>query len=386
MTAAARMFVTTAKGTEQALEDELREIGLGGVKATRGGVRFTGSIHDGMRACLWSRLASRVLLMLRKAPAPEAEALYEGALAVEWEEHLNPRGTFAVRATTRSVKLAHSGYVALKVKDAIADRLRDRKGKRPDVDAKRPDVLVFVHLADDQASFYLDLSGEPLHRRGWRGRGGQAPLKENLAAAVLRIGGYEHGLPMCDPMCGSGTLPIEAALAARGIAPGLGRGFGFETWPAVDEEVRRRWRDIREEAKAVALPRAPAEILGFDRSGKELDQAGRCARRAGVSGDIRLELRDVRHLQELPEGCQVFTNPPYGERLGRRRLQLEGLYRRMRETLLENEQAGKVVILSGNPAIEKTLGGSPVMRHELFNGPLRCRLLAWSLPGERPVR
>jgi 23S rRNA G2445 N2-methylase RlmL len=179
-------------------------------------------------------------------------------------------------------------------------------------------------------------------------------------------------------MCGSGTLLVEAALLARRIAPGLGRGFGFERWPALDETLRQAWRTIRDEAKASALPRAPAPILGRDRSEEAVETARRNAKRASVQGDLMLSVADARDLEGLPAHCQIFTNPPYGERLGKRRLQLEGLYRQLGERWLNEPKVARVVVLSGNPALARLFPGRPTMDHTLYNGPLACRLLAFS--------
>ncbi|MFW5878259.1 MAG: THUMP domain-containing class I SAM-dependent RNA methyltransferase [Myxococcota bacterium] len=350
-------FATCAAGTEGALAEELRLIGLGGVEPARGGVRFSATIEGGMRACLWSRMAARVLLELGSAQARDAESLYEGAAKIAWEDHIQPDSRFAVRATLRRSSFNHSGYVALKVKDALVDRMRSRRGRRPDVSTRTPDVSVAVHVDGKSAGFYLDMAGEPLHRRGWRAGAGKAPLKESLAAAVLRLGGYQPALPLCDPMCGSGTLAIEAALAARRVAPGLGRGFGFERWPSFGASERAAFRKLRE----------------------VVESARKNAARAGVSGDVRIDAGDARSLGDLPASTQIFTNPPYGERLGRNRLQLEGLYRQLGESWLQRGDLERVVVLTANQRLEGCFGRRPEERHELFNGPLRSRLLVFLL-------
>ncbi len=334
-----------------------------------------GEITAGMRACLWSRLASRVLLEIGRGPASDADSLYETASSIAWEDQIDPHRTFAVRATVKGSAMTHTKFVALKVKDGIVDRLRAQKGRRPNVDTRRPDLSVSVHLEGDLALFYLDMADEPLHRRGWRSKGGQAPLKETLAAAMLRIGGYDPGLPLCDPMCGSGTLVIEAAQMARRMAPGLNRGFGFERWPGFDEGQRSKWRELREQARDKALPAAPAIIIASDRSAEAIEAAEKNAWHAGVAKDISFDVVDARSLDGLPKGCQLFSNPPYGERLGRRRLQLEGLYRQLGEHWLSHPSLSRIVILSPNKRLTDCLGGKAREHAALTNGPIRCHLL-----------
>jgi putative N6-adenine-specific DNA methylase len=209
-----RLFATAAKGTEAALRDELIELGFRGVRADRGGVHFDGPRREGYRACLWSRIAVRVLEPVTSFDCAGQAALYEGVAAHDFSDVLSPSHTLAVSAASRSSELSHTQYVAQRTKDAIVDRLRERFGERPDVERADPDVHVFVHLADDFATVYLDHAGAPLHQRGYRKGLAEAPLKETLAAAVLRLAGFEAEGPALDPMCGSGTVAIEAALLA----------------------------------------------------------------------------------------------------------------------------------------------------------------------------
>jgi len=315
VTAPLRFFATCAKGTEGALRRELSALRLKAVRGDRGGVSFEGPLEAGMRACLHARTAMRVLLELARWPAPTADALYEGARAVEWETWLTTRTTLAVEASVSSSAITHSGYAALKVKDAAVDALREKVGARPDVDAKDPDVRIVLHLARGEATLSLDLAGEPLHRRGWRTTTTVAPLKETLAAAVLLLGRVDTDLPFVDPLCGSGTLAIEQALRARRVAPGLDRSFAFQRWACYRDELQSRWDKLKGQARAAVLPAAPAPIFASDFHPKAVDACRRNAHLAGVTGDVAIEQANVRDLQPRGERGTLCMNPPYGERL-----------------------------------------------------------------------
>lgn len=398
-------FATCAKGTEGALRRELVALKLRHVRGERGGVSFDGELEAAMRACLHSRVAMRVVLALTRFPAGDAAALYDGVRAVDWTAWLTARTTLAVDATVRDSAITHSGFAALKVKDAVVDALRDRLGARPDVDPKDPDVRIVLHLARDEAELGLDLAGEPLHKRGYRSGKTPAPLKETLAASVLALGGVDAARPFVDPMCGSGTLAIEHALAARRIAPGLGRAFGFQRWPCYRGALQSTWDRMKEEARRAALPAAPAPILARDFTAKALDAARRNADAAGVGADIRFERGDVRDLS--PDGLgapgTLCTNPPYGERLmgpkrparpggarppageeGDRRaehvsqLKLQGLYRGMAEAM-SRLHGWSVVLLSGSPLLEAAMRVRPEVAHRLWNGPLEVKLLRYRI-------
>ena len=417
-----RFFATCAKGTEGALRRELGALRLHAVRGEHGGVSFEGKLEAGLAACLHSRCAMRVLLEVARFPSGDATALYDGARAVDWTAWLTTRTTLAVEATLRDSSLTHSGFAALKVKDAVVDALRDRLGARPDVDPKDPDVRLVLHVAGAEATLALDLAGEPLHRRGYRAGMTPAPLKETLAAAVLSLGGVDRDRPFIDPMCGSGTLAIEHALAARRIAPGLGRAFGFQRWPVYRGALQSTWDRMKEEARRIALPAAPAPIVARDLFTKALDAARRNAAAAGVLADIRFERGDVRELapESGMDAGAVCMNPPYGERLmgkpgaeerGRAsgprsargaspsarsrgegrgeesrhddrreahvsQLKLQGLYRGMAEAFGQFH-GWSVVLLSGSPLLEAAMHVKPEVSHRLWNGPLEVRLLRY---------
>jgi putative N6-adenine-specific DNA methylase len=368
-----RFFATAAKGTEPALRDELRELRFSRVRADRGGVHFEGDFSEAGRACLWSRVAVRVLLEVASFDAPDAAALYAGVRAASWDRWMNPRTTLAVRATCRSSRLTHSQFVAQKTKDGIVDLLRDRFGTRPSVDREDPDVLVAVHLARDRATVYLDVGGASLHERGWRARSGPAPMRETLAAAVVRLCGWDRQGPLVDPMCGAGTLAIEAAAWSRGLAPGLGRTrFGFERWADHDDSARTRMREVRDQARAAARTTGPP-VRASDNDPRAVARTIENARAAGV--EVVVERRDVRDLAPLTPAGVVVTNPPYGERLESDQEGYDGLARALR-----GMKGHTVAVLAGSPSLARAMQSEPNRWWILYSGPIECRLLVYAMP------
>ena len=288
-------FATAAKGTEPALRDELRELGLPGVRADRGGVHFEGGLGEGALACLASRIAVRVLYELGSFDAADGDALYDGVRGVDWRAYLTADRTLAVRASCRSSALTHTQFIAQRTKDAVVDQLRGRTGERPSVDLADPDVALFVHLVRDRATLYVDLAGEPLHRRGYRRRNVTAPLKETLAAAILRLSGWDRRSPLLDPMCGSGTIAIEAALWAAGVAPGLARPrLGLERWAMHDEAGARAMADLRARLREPARREAPS-IVASDHDPAAIEATTENARAAGVSISVLRRSLVARH-------------------------------------------------------------------------------------------
>jgi putative N6-adenine-specific DNA methylase len=366
------LFATAARGTEGAVRDELRDLGFRGVRADRGGVHFGRSLDEGFRACLELRTAIRVLYRLGSFEAPSGEALYEGVSAIDWSPWITPRHTLAVRAVCHGSALTHSQFVAQKTKDAVVDQLRARLGARPSVDLDDPDVTLFVHLTRDRATVYLDLSGGSLHRRGWRARAGEAPLKESLAAAVLRLSGWDRERLLVDPMCGAGTLAIEAALWARNVAPGLARErFGFERWASHDEAAARRVAELRDHVRSKIRPGGPP-VRGRDVDLDALAAARDNARLAGV--EVTWRRASIRDLG--PEGGPgtIVTNPPYGERLEAP----DTLYRDMAQAFARLS-GWRVAVLAGTPAIERAMRKRADKAIAVWNGDIECRLLVYDV-------
>jgi 23S rRNA G2445 N2-methylase RlmL len=367
-----RFFATAAKGTEPALRDELREMRLPRVRADRGGVHFEGEMTHAARACLESRVAARVLLEVAVFDAPDGDALYAGVGAIDWTAWLTARTSLAVRATCRSSALTHSQFVAQKTKDAVVDALRDRLGARPSVDREDPDAGIAVHLARDRATVYLDVGGRSLHERGWRASAGEAPLRENLAAAILRLSGWDRHRPLVDPMCGAGTIAIEAACWSRGIAPGLAHArLGLERWASHDDAERRMMADLRAGARAEARSDGPP-IVARDVDPRVLQMAENNARAAGV--DVVIERRDVRDLAPLSPPGFVVTNPPYGERLDGS----DALYANLARACL-SMRGHTIALLAGAPAISRAMRRKPDRWWALYNGPIECRLLVYTV-------
>jgi putative N6-adenine-specific DNA methylase len=379
------LFATTARSTEDLLAEELRELGARRIRQDRGGVRFLATLDEALRVCLWSRIAMRVLYPLGEFEAHGAEGLYEAAASVPWEEHLTPDHTFAVEATLRDSEHSHSGFVALKVKDALVDRMRGTLGARPDVNTRNPDVGVVAHLARERLSLSLDLCGEPLHRRGYRVRPTPAPLKETLAAALLRAARYTGEEALVDPMCGSGTLLIEGGLIARRRAPGIGRSFAVERWPHLGARAKELLEDLRADARRnerkVSVP-----LRGFDKDPDALEAARRNVKAARLSEEIQIAEGDATKPLPLPEGGGLLlTNPPYGERIGSGGQKgMKAFYFKLGENLRALD-GWRVFILSGNPAFESAFHARPSSRREVWNGPIECTLLGYRFGTSAPA-
>jgi 23S rRNA G2445 N2-methylase RlmL len=364
-----KFFVSAAKGTEPALRDELRELGLRGVRADRGGVHVEGNWIDGPRICLQSRIASRVLTPLSTFDAQDERALYDGVRDVSLDHVLTPKQTLVVSAACRSSRLNHTEYLCQLTKDAVVDRIRDRRGSRPSVDKRDADVRLFLHLVKDVATLYLDLAGEPLHRRGFRAAGAEAPLRETLAAAVLRYSGWDRKSPFCDPACGSGTLLIEAALWARRIAPGLGRQkFGFERWATFDRAAAQDFEALRAEARAAVLPEGPP-VLGRDVSLPALQQADAMAHRAGVA--LHLTSSALADLDDPTLGA-IVTNPPYGHRLERG----ADLGRDLARLVDRHPDTNVAFLLAEEQPLHRTRR-RPAPPRSVFNGDIPCVVRVW---------
>ncbi len=370
------LYATASRGTEDTLARELSQLGIRKVRQDRGGVRFSANLSEALYVCLWSRVAMRVLYPLAERDVTGAEGLYEAARELPWEELLTPNTTFAVEAVLRDSEHAHSGFVALKVKDALVDRLRDKLGRRPDVDTRKPDVRVVAHLAKRKLSLSLDVCGEPLHKRGYRVEPTPAPLKETLGAAMLLEAGYTGDEPLVDPMCGSGTLLIEGALIAMNRAPNAHRRFSVEKWANFGETARRLLVELKGDAR-MREKRPEFPIFGFDKSEDALAAARRNARAAQVGDFVKLSVGDATALNPPAERGLVASNPPYGERIGKAGQKwMKTFYFKLGENFARWRN-WRLALLAGNPAFESAFHARPFSRKTLFNGPIECRLLQY---------
>jgi 23S rRNA (guanine2445-N2)-methyltransferase / 23S rRNA (guanine2069-N7)-methyltransferase len=378
-------FATTPKALEGILTDELRSLGITELKATIAGVAFSGDLEMAYRVCLWSRVANRVLLVLSSFDVRSQDDLYRAIQEINWFEHFNAEDSFAVSFSSKnSTVITNSHFGALKVKDAIVDQMRAKFGVRPSIDTERPNLRINVHLNGEKAELSLDLSGESLHKRGYRDVSIEAPMKENLAAAMLLRCGWAklaaEGKSLLDPMCGSGTLLLEGAMIAADVAPALGREyFGFLGWKKHDAEC---WQNLRRDAewrKIVGMKKLPM-IVGFDKNKNTVHTALNHIKRAGFEGKIHIERRDISDAKP-PESWEkglVVCNPPYGERLGDE-AETAILYEQFGQTLKTNFEGWQAALIISNPELGFRLGIRSHKPITLFNGALECRLLRLSI-------
>jgi putative N6-adenine-specific DNA methylase len=370
-------FATCARGIESILAGELRDLGASAVTVGRGGVHFAGDKTLLYKANLWLRTAIRVLQPVLQTTVTSPEELYDAVRAVDWSQYLTPDHTLAVDSNVRDSRITHSKYAALKTKDAICDQFVDRFGRRPSVDIERPMVGLNLHIHKNQAVLSLDSSGDSLHKRGYRPILTKAPLNEALAAAIIFLTGWSGGTPLIDPMCGSGTLPIEAAWIALLRPPGLTRKhFGFQGWMDYDVKL---WTELRDEGRRGVLKKLPAPILGSDIRKDAIAFSRSNARAAGIGNLIHFEVRDVAQLRPPPGPPGVIVcNPPYGERIGEEK-ELRTLYRTFGEVVQKDCAGWNAFVFTGNAALARNLGMKPSAQIPLFNGKIPCRLLRFDL-------
>ncbi|MDP3238406.1 MAG: THUMP domain-containing protein [Myxococcales bacterium] len=368
------LYATATRGTEPFLAEELETLGCKRIRQDRGGVRFFAALDEISRVLVHSRIAMRVLYPLRQFESQGAEGLYEAAHSIPWEDWLSRGSTFSIEATLKDTEHTHSGFVALKLKDGLVDRLREKWGQRPDVDTHNPTFHIVAHLAKTSLSVSLDLSGEPLFKRGYRTATTAAPMKETLAAAMLLASKYDGSEPFVDPMAGSGTLAIEAGFIATRRAPGLKRTFACESWPSFAPKLKPLLEDIRKEAHAMVRP-APAPLLARDYDDEVLTALKRNVVTAGLPA-LRIESADAT-TADPPEGPPglVCTNPPYGERLGTGGQKgMKSFFHKL-GTNLKRWDGWRISVLAGNDAFESAFGMRPSSKQALWNGAIACELI-----------
>ncbi|TDR38739.1 23S rRNA m(2)G-2445 methyltransferase [Tahibacter aquaticus] len=381
-----KLFATCPKGLEYLLRDELAELGALQPREALAGVYFSGDLALAYKVCLWSRLASRVLLPLAEFDAGDGEQLYDGIAAVDFAAHLADEGSFAIDAVGATRGVTHSHYAVQRVKDAIVDQFRQRLGTRPNVDTERPDVRFNLLLRRERATLSLDLSGAPLHQRGWRQGHGKASLKENLAAALLLRAQwpavFAAGGCLVDPLCGSGTLLVEAVWMAADVAPGWKRDYyGLLGWRGHDAAL---WQGLRDDMNARAqagLSSLGQRFFGFDQDAEVLEEARHNVQHAGVAGFVHLGRQSLSHLtrpRECPQPGLLISNPPYGQRLGERD-ELQPLYRLIGEKLQQEFNDWRASIITSDAELGRAIGLRAVKRYAFYNGALECQLLNFDL-------
>ena len=375
-------LATCPKGLELLLAEELQAIGAEGVKETVAAVHFQGSMEVAYRACLWSRLANRILMPLHSFMLNEADDLYQECNDISWESHFSAAQSIAIDFIGTSRLIDNTMYGSQRVKDAIVDRIRRIEGERPNVDTKNPDIRIQVRQHKGRVTVSLDISGESLHRRGYRTGQGTAPIKENLAVALLLRANWPamaaEGGALLDPMCGSGTLIIEGAMMAADIAPGMLREhYGFDQWIQHDAELWQSLIDEAHQRKATGLENLELDIRGYDANPRVLEYTTQNIENAGLDGHIRLAHKPIDQFgKPTAERGLLLTNPPYGERLGEVD-ELIPLYQKLGTVLQKNFQGWRAAIFTGNVDLGRETDVSPTKQYSLFNGTIPCKLLVF---------
>lgn len=370
MSAKLQFFATCPRGLESVLADELAALGAQALKPTDGGVGFAGDLLLCYRANLESRIATRILWQVGEGRYRSEEDLYQAAMALDWPRWFAVEQTFMVKVTAVRCPLKSLEFVTLKIKDAVCDRFRDACGSRPYIETKRPDARIHVFLTADSYRVYLDTSGDSLFMRGQRKASVEAPLRENLAAGILKLTGWQPGTPLFDPMCGSGTFLLEAAMMALDIAPGLGRNFGFEKLKNFQTGA---WHRLRGEAESRRKPVEFANIYGADIDRKALSAATRNLDEAGLLDAVWLNQQDITEAQAPAPTGVLVTNPPYGVRIGEQE-ELAALYPKIGEVLKKNFAGWNAYFLTADLRLPKLMRLAASRKTPLYNGPLECRL------------
>ncbi len=383
------LTATCSRGLEDLVAQEIRINGGTDLEIQHGAVSFNGNLACGYRCCLWTRFTSRILLRLKTFPASSPEELYEHVRSFAWDEHLTPGHSMAVDCVVNNSTINHSHYAALKVKDGVVDFFRDTTGLRPSVETHNPDFKLHLYISRNQAILSFDLAGASLHKRGYRTHGGEAPLKETLAAAIVASSGVHADMDVdsiiLDPMCGSGTLLIESALILADRAPGLERRhLGFQKWLHHNEETWQKLIDEAIEREEADLNRPWPELIGYDADGRMVSAAIKNIENADFSDRIHIEKRQLARLVPCPyeQPGLLITNPPYGERLSEL-AEVKHLYQFL-GSAMATYRDWKMAVFANNPDILDGLGHKKINQFRFFNGPIACqlRLLAIQEPQE----
>jgi putative N6-adenine-specific DNA methylase len=381
-------FAVCPRGLEPVLAAELQRTGATAIHAESGGVGFAGTMKTGYAANLHSRIASRVLWQVGRRGYRNERHLYDATQEVRWQDVMTPQQTLRVDVTAVRSPLASLEFAMLRIKDGIVDRMRDVAGDRPSIDRAQPDVRVFAFLDAATVTLYVDLSGEPLFKRGWRADKGEAPLKENLAAGLLALAGWTPEVPLLDPFCGSGTIVIEAATIAGGRAPGLNRRFAFERLKGFDSHA---WRVLKDAARANVRDDATALLRGSDISTRVVEQAVENARLAGLDawmadGRLAFAAADARQIEPPAEHGMIVSNPPYGEQSAPRSATVPRMMAEVGDRLKQTFPGWDAWLLTSDRQLPQQMRLQETRKPVLHNGPLECRFFRFSLVrgGYRP--
>lgn len=365
-----KYFAICPRGLEELLLEELRGIGAEDLKTTHGGVHFSGDWSVCYRANLESRLATRILWHIVTGPYAKEDDIYRLAVRQLWPNHFAVSRTMRVVTTAIKCPLKSLDFVTLRVKDAVCDRFREDLGERPNIETRNPDVSIHVFLTENTCTLYLDTSGQPLWQRGFRKASVDAPLKENLAAGILKLSGWQPGMPLIDPMCGSGTFLLEAVQMALDRAPGLDRGFAFELLKKFEALT---WAGIRAAADARVKPAERMDIRGWDLDERAVRATRRNLQEAGFGNIVTVDQGDILEIAPLNETGILVTNPPYGERIGEQD-ELAAFYPQLGTALKRNWAGWNCFFFTADLRLPKLVGLKPSRKTPLFNGPLECRL------------
>ena len=370
-----RFFAPCPRGLEPVLAAELTMLGAKEIKAVDAGVGFMGDWRVCYRANLESRSASRVLWQLGEWDYQREENVYQRAAALPWGELFDPSLTFRVKVSAIGSPLRSLDFITLRIKDAVCDRFRTETGVRPNVDTAEPDVRIHAFFEPERFALYLDTSGEALFKRGWRHTQGEAPLRENLAAGIVALTGWRPGVPLLDPMCGSGTLLVEAAMMALNMPPGGSRSFGLQRLLSFDAQL---WESVRNQARNQHAPVRALPIFGADLYGEQLKLARANFAGVGLQEAISLKQANVLELPAPAKSGVIVTNPPYGVRVGDQQ-KLAAFYPRLGDALKAKYAGWSAWIFTGDLRLPKLIGLKPARRIPLYNGALECRLYGFEL-------
>ena len=371
------IFAPCPQDLEEALAAELQALKFDDTQEGRAGCTFSTDWAGVQRANLYSRLATRILVQVAHAEISHEDDILDLARDTPWERWFGAEHTLRVDTSAIKSPVQSLQYCNLRAKDGICDRLRELEGARPSIDTVRPDARVHLFLTGHTATLYLDTSGESLFKRGWRLDKGEAPLRENLAAGMLALAGWDPAVALLDPFCGSGTILIEAAWIALGVPPGISRPFGFER---LRDHDKYRWHDLKDDARSQILPKLDAPLVGYDLDPQAIEFARNNAERAWLSPDtVRFEQGDARHIEApAPQGW-IVTNPPYGERMSTDQSDQADLWRDWASCLKRNFAGWQLHIISSDMSLPQQLRFKPMRRYPLHNGALDCRLFSFEL-------